>query len=190
MARMPVYTPTLPPGKQKAFISLLSKTTNSHCALGKSFEATAAIRRPTLSTNACAETSRLAGICCFIFWKLARPNCISSAGEMRFNCLRPVTGTVEQPFSPQRIDPETRRQEKTRTHFAFMNDLTTRRRLSQPDGLLAIALKATDRETTSIKGHNTKQLLSRRISFGWRDRLKEIGIATPSLCAKAVELGI
>ena len=35
IGRIPVYTPTLPPGRQKALASLLSKTTNSHWAIGQ-----------------------------------------------------------------------------------------------------------------------------------------------------------
>src|SRR5690349_17885691 len=126
MGRIPVYTPTLPPGRQNAFASLLSKTTNSHCALGKSLPATAAMRLPTRSTVALALGSWLMGVSFLTWSKLEKPSCISWSEDMRFNSCRPVTGTVEQPDSntPARIQAPQRTNLAHENHFVVIRVLS------------------------------------------------------------------
>ncbi len=88
MSSRPVYTATLPPGRQKAFTASFSMVWNSQRYWGRS--ATAAMRRPTRSTRADSgvpvTSFSFFSTCCMA----ARPILTSSASEYMISWLRPV----------------------------------------------------------------------------------------------------
>lgn len=86
--KMPVYTKTLPPGRQKAFTSFFSIRWNSHLYSG--LLAAMAMRHPTRRTRSVWSRSLLSFSFLSTSWAACSPSCISWPSPMSKSWLRLV----------------------------------------------------------------------------------------------------
>src|SRR5437867_8189115 len=186
---MPVYTPIFPPGKQNALASLLSKTTNSHCAFGRL--TTERMRSPTRRTIGLAAGSWLMGCCCFIWLKLLMPSSVIWLSGTIKSCLRPVSGLVTQPARQKERNAGSMSRPKSRVVNCFMAAIKTWPESGDKGGLRcgSIVVAATVRSRVESTGKN---LCGRRSSVAQLTHLPSSSAVDRlplSFCPSEIEIG-